>query len=135
MTTNFKINHTEKTIIVSRKIAKKTEMYGSAEYKQLQAVRKDYPEFKVEFEKTMNSRKDNLKGLTYEFMESYITNHDPSGEIMEEYLILRGANDFATELEIDSVSYGEIKSWFLTTYPEIKKFFETRDRILSKNVA
>ena len=131
----IKINHEEKKIIVSKKIAKKVEMYGSPEYKQLQAVRKDYPEFTIKFEKATNSKKDNFKKLTYKFMESYIAKHDASGQIMEEFIALRGKNNVAEELEADSLTYGVIKAWFLSTYPEFKEFFEKRERILSKKIA
>ena len=43
---------------------------------------------------------------------------------------LRGKSEEADEAQADSLSYGEIKLWFLDTYPEIKNFHESRaDRI------
>ena len=43
---------------------------------------------------------------------------------------LRGKGDDAEGAMADSMSYGEIKLWFLDTYPEIKNFHESRaDRI------
>ena len=135
MLNNFRINYAEGKIIVSKKVAKKAEIYGTAEYLQLQEVRKDYPHFTIEFEEKKNSKRDYLKGLTYDFMRNYILNHDPTGQLMNDFKILLGESDIAKELEVDGVSYGQIRSWFLMSFPEIEKFCEAREKILSKKAA
>ena len=73
-----------------------------------------------------------IKGLTYEYMKKYILAHDDEkGSIMAIFHELRGnvvSED--DELQAESLTYGEIKMWFLDTYPEIKNFHESRaDRI------
>lgn len=135
MTNNVRINHKDNTIIVANKAAKKAEIYGTEEYALLQKARRDYPEFSVVIEDRKNFKRDTMKGLTYDFMRTYIEKHDPDGDIMNEYLMLLGESEIAKELGAEAVSYGEMKSWFLSKFDEIKRFYDTRDRVLGKSVA
>lgn len=135
MKSNVTINHADGNIIISQKIAKNAEKFGTAEYNMLQRVRRDYPQFTIVVEGKKSSRRDNMKGLTYDFMSSYIQKHDPSGTIMEKYLDLRGQSESAIEFGAVAVSYGEIKSWFLNTFPEIMRFYAAREDLLKKEVA
>lgn len=52
-----------------------------------------------------------MKGLTYEYMESYITVVDEDGSLKEDFQCLR-----------QGCSYNEVKKWFMTVFPEINNF-------------
>ena len=99
MTNNVRINHEKNTIVISQKVAKKAEIYGTDEYMLLQRARKDYPEFSVTIEEKKNCKRDTMKGLTYDFMRNYIEKHDPNGDIMEEYQMLLGESDLGLGLD------------------------------------
>jgi len=61
-------------------------------------------------------------------MEKYIKKHDDDNcSVMEEYKMLRGKTD---DVLASSVSYGEVKEWFLAKFPEIADFHKKREEIL-----
>lgn len=118
------------TIEITKTFAKKAARIGSPEYYELLKARQENPSCTVEIKQTKS--KDSFKGLTYEYMKKYILAHDDEkGSIMAIFHELRGnvvSED--DELQAESLTYGEIKMWFLDTYPEIKNFHESRaDRI------
>ena len=125
----MKINEKKFTIEVTKSFAQKASRVGSPEYYELLEVRHNFPKFKVVVNQTKS--KDSFKGLTYEYMKMYIQTHDEEkGSNMAVFMELRGKSEEADEAQADSMSYGEIKLWFLDTYPEIKNFHESRaDRI------
>ena len=57
-------------------------------------------------------RQPYMKGLTYEYMYSYISDVNKDDSLMKEYMKLReyGCN------------YGQIRKWFLTRFPEFNNF-------------
>ena len=129
MTINMKKNAIEMT----KKFAKAAAKFGSPEYKQLQEARRDNPTFAVV---TVNrkpaARKNTFKGLTYEYMETYIQKHDDEKKsIMAEYLMLRGKTDEAEEALAESFTYLEMKDWFLKKFPAIASFHEARAKLLA----
>ena len=125
----MKINEKKFTIEVTKSFAQKASRVGSPEYYELLEVRHNFPKFKVVVNQTKS--KDSFKGLTYEYMKKYIQNHDDEkGSNMAVFMELRGKSEEADDAQADSMSYGEIKLWFLDAYPEIKSFHESRaDRI------
>ena len=109
-------NHTIE--MPTKKYATAASKFGTAEYNELQAARRDYPNYKVVTRK-VSKKSDNLKGLTYEVMEKYIESHDNENKaIKKQYDFLRGKADGS----VCSASYGEIKKWFLSTFKEFGKF-------------
>lgn len=136
---NITINTKNGTIELAKGFAKAASRYGTKEYAQLQEVRRDYPGYTVRdvsIKKKEKSGKNPLegfdifKGLTYDYMEKYISKHDEGGKIMSEYKLLRGKTEEAEEMLAESCSYKEIREWFLKKFPEIKKFHEERAKIL-----
>ena len=126
------INEKKHTIELSKKEAKAAAKFGTAEYKNLQEARRDYPTFSV---KTVSqkpaAKKNTYKGLTYEYMEMYIEKHDDKDKtIMAEYKMLRGLTDEAEEVLAESFTYLEMKEWFLAKFPAIKSFHEARAKLL-----
>lgn len=133
---NLTINRNARTIEVSKKFDILSSRFGSEEYKMLQEARRDYPGYKVVVAtpKTSKSSKPSFKGLTYEYMEKYISKHNgENNSIMKEYMTLRGMTDEAEEACAETCSYHEIKNWFLNQYPAIAKFHEKREALLKKS--
>ena len=130
--TNITINDKKMTIEMTKAVANKARKFNSAEYKALQMVRKDYPNYEVVVRTTSKkSAKNSFKGLTYNYMEKYIEAHDDEDKsIMREYLDMRALSEDAIEAMADALSYGEIKAWFLDKYPQIKEFHTRRENLM-----
>ena len=127
------INRRNHTIeMPTKKYATAASKYGTVEYNEVQAARRDYPNYNVVTRKAPK-KADNLKGLTYEVMKDYISKHDENGEIKKQYDFLRGKS----EDSVCSVSYGQIKKWFLDTYKDFGKFPEntTKENTISTTIA
>jgi len=124
------VNAMNRTIELTKKFAAAASIYGTEAYKELQEVRRDYPTYKVIIaaRKSSNTDSSSFKGLTYEYMETYIASHDDEEQsIMREYLDLRGESDDAEDAFAESLSYQEIKDWFLDTYPAIASYHKSRE--------
>lgn len=129
----MKINFATQTIEMSKKFAKAAAKFGTDEYNALQTARKDYPNYKVvTIARKASSQKVSYKGLTFDYMEKYIAAHDDeNSSIMKEYMMLRGKSDEAVELQVDSVSYLEMKEWFTKKFPAIAEFHKKREAALA----
>ena len=129
---NITINDKKHTIEMDKTTSKRASQYGTDEYNALQEVRTAYPTYSVA---VINRKPDKgeYKGLTYEFMEKYIQAHDDEKKsIMNEYFTLRGESEEAKAVGANAKSYGEIKDWFLATYPAFGEFFTNREKLVSK---
>ena len=111
-----------KAIEMNKTEAKAAGRLNSEAYKELAELRAAFPDFQIVVKSC--KRKDNMKGLTFSYMEKYISAHDDEdGTIMSEFKMLRGLDEDGNESEIaDAVSYGELKMWFLSKYPEAERF-------------
>ena len=107
----MKINFSSNAIEISRTFAKKASHFGSIEYQQLRAATLELPNFKVVVKAAPKSFRTYTKGLTYEFMEAYISKNDEDNTLMNNFQCMR-----------HGCSYGEIKRWFLMKFPEIYNF-------------
>lgn len=117
MKNDLRIDFTKNEIIMSRQFEKCASIAGSEEYRRLQAVRMDYPNFSVVRRSIKKApTKETYAGLTYTYMENYIAKHDNSEERRKVYDELRLIGS------CHKVSYPTIKKWFLETYPEIVEF-------------
>jgi hypothetical protein len=126
MTNNtITINSKKNTIEITKAFEKAASRFGSDEYNMLRQAHNDNPRFRVVVIRRKTSSVS-FKGLTYEYMEKYIKAHDEEGTIMAEFKDLRATSDAAIEACAEALSYGEIKAWFLNTYPAIKTFHERR---------
>ena len=123
------INYKNRTIEITKKFEKAASRFGSDEYNMLRQARNDNPSFRVVVIKRKASSKS-FKGLTYDYMKKYIEAHDDeSKSIISEFNDLRAKSADAEAACADSLSYGEIKVWFLNKYPEIKEFHENRKNL------
>ena len=107
----MKINFAAKTIAVTKTFANKASHFGSVEYHALRAAMCDLPDFEVAIKVTAKPRRTYMKGLPYEFMESFIALNDEDGSIMQDFLCL-----------LHGCSYAEIKRWVITKFPEVNNF-------------
>ena len=123
-----RINRSNRTIEVTKSFDKAASRFGTREYEAMQQVRKDYSSFTVVV-KTVRTKADHFKGLTYDFMEKYIKAHN--ADLLSEFYTLTG-KDSNDEFAV-SASYGEVRQWFLNQFDT---FSRTRiDAILGKHAA
>ena len=114
------LDHARKMIIMSRTFAKKAEDPRSNEYAILKQLREDnfgYAVIRKEIRK--NPHSEHYKGLTYDYMRTYITNHEP--EATRQTM----SDELEHMIEISkchSIRYATIKKWFLVKYPDVAGF-------------
>ena len=114
-----KVNIKNSTIVMDRSFYKNAFTYGTPEYNQLQIVRADYPGFTpIQRKIKTNSNKQKYDGLTYFYMEHYISIHENAEENRKQYDELR----LIAQCHSKGKRYPTIKKWFLDTYPEVREF-------------
>lgn len=121
-----------KKIEMTKSEAKAAGKINSREFDELNDLRTAYPTFAIEVKvRATAKRKSDYKGLTYDYMESYINNHDDENKsIMAEYAMMRGTSAEAEDACAATCSYADIKKWFLSKYPAITEFHEKRKALL-----
>ena len=118
MKNTLRLNHAERTIVMDKTFAKLAANTMSPEYAHLQQVRQDYPLYTVvQRHIRKNTKQEHYHGLTYRYMEDYITTHGSAEDrrIYDEKKLI-------SECHSKSFRYPVIKSWFLERFPEIKTF-------------
>ena len=122
----------KQVIEMTKAEAKAAGTYGTAEFVELANLRKEFPNFRI-VTKTSKS-KDNMKGLTTDYMEKYIKEHDDEDKTMlKEFYSLRGLDENGKKKQFaQAVPYGILKQWFLTYFPEVADMNNTIDEILKK---
>ena len=123
--------------LFSRKIemtkteAKAAGKPNTAEYNTLLELMKTFPGFQIEIVKSAAKKVDRFKGLDTNYMENYIKSHKP--ELLETFYELRGLDANGKKVELAAAAtYGEIKMWFLTQFPEIEKLGENVNKIIEE---
>jgi hypothetical protein len=114
--TNVRINHEERTIVITKKFAKDASKYNSQAYKELRDIKNDNLGYKVEVREASRTTSSSNK-ITLATMENYIAKHDATGEIMRKFVSLR---DEELGENLQKTSFFGIKKWFFETYPELK---------------
>ena len=130
--TAIRVNYAERKIVLSSAFAKKAFTHGTDEYRQLQAVRNDYPDFALKTRKfKTNTAQEHYRGLTYGFMRDYISSHEDDAEP-----VLAELDDQIGISKCHSLGkrYPTIKAWFLERYPQIAEFGMPKDDAESANV-
>ena len=123
--------------LFSRKIemtkteAKAAGKPNTTEYNTLLELMKNFPGFQLEIVKSAAKKADRFKGLDINYMENYIKSHKP--ELLETFYELRGLDANGKKVELAAAAtYGEIKMWFLTQFPEIEKLGENVNKIIEE---
>ncbi len=126
------INYEMKKIEMTKAEAKEAGNPTSAKFEELMKYRSVFPDFEI-IVKTTTVKRDTYKGLDYDFMKKYIESHESSETNLKEFYALRGMNeDGERDVLIEEHTYGEVKMWFLSTYPEIEKFNEETNKKLKE---
>ena len=102
----MKINFMEKTILVTKSELSKASVYGSNEYYELLAIRKDLPDYQIVV-KSASPRRTCFSSPTYEFMAAYLSSNENTASLYEEFLQLRRAG----------YNYNQIKKWGMEKFP------------------
>lgn len=123
MTTKyFKFDMLNETIIASAANIKKAGDPATEQYKELCAMKKAQPTFKVEVKAiTKNKKKNTWSGLTIEAMETFVLSQKNNAKELEEFNTLK-----------KNASYPTVKSWFLSNYKDIYKKAENK-KAMTKN--
>ena len=101
--------------IMTKPFAESAFRYGTPEYKMLQEVRRDYPDFRVKVRQIRkNPSQRRYANLTYDRMREYVEKHDPDG------LALYDTKVELAQFRTSDTRYPSVKKWFLERYPEIK---------------
>lgn len=134
---NITVNAATRSIVLSKKFAVAAAKYGTEEYRMLQEVRRDYPGFKVVevARKASKNARNTYKGLTYEYMEAYISKHDKDGTKMRQFFILTASEKSEETKVMKAVSYQKVKNWFLAEFEEIQKCCQTREELIARKAA
>jgi hypothetical protein len=124
----MRINYFNETIEMSKSESKRASVIGSDEYKALLSVKNDFPTYHIVIIAKEAKRSDDIKGLTYDYMEEYITNEGTPEQLNRFNTLREGI--FNTR-----GSYGEIRKWFLEEFPQISEFRERIKNILAHKEA
>ena len=119
MTNYCRVLYTENRILMDRTFYKKASILGSPEYWKFQKCKEQNPDFTIEVKRIKkNPDKQKYSGLTYFYMEHYISLHDNAEENRKQYDELR----LIAQCHSKGKRYPAIKKWFLETYPEVRDF-------------
>ena len=117
-------------IILTKSEARNAGKPNFPEYADLMNLKRDFPSFPIKI--AAASKKSNrIKGLDYDYMESYIKNHKP--DLLVEFYELCGKDENGKKKELAAAAtYGEVKMWFLTKCPEIEAMSEKVNKIVEE---
>ena len=122
MTNTLRIDHKSRAIVMDKLFAKNSSNVRFKEYNLLQRARHDYPTYEVVVRHIKrNPNKETYRGLTYDYMESYILSHespDTIDQVLNEYKELH----LISKCHCKARRYPTIKKWFLQKYPAIVEF-------------
>ena len=129
----MKINYEKETIELTKSEMKAAETYGTEMFKALLDAKKNFPGYAIKV-KAPASKRDNYKGLTREFMKDYIDEHDDDEHTaLHEFNTLCGLTADGKRKAFAAVaSYGELRMWFLTTFPELRDMQSTIENIMKR---
>ena len=120
-----------KKIVMTKTEAKAAGKPNTTEYNALLDLMKNFPGFQMEIVKSTAKKVDRFKGLNYDYMENYIKSHN--SELLEIFYELRGLDEDGKKVSMAaSATYGEVKMWFLTQFPEIEKMGENVSKIIEE---
>ena len=115
-----RINHDERTIVITKKYAKAASIYKTNAYDELTLIKSQHPTYQVIVREVSKKTSVNNR-ITLKTMEKYIEKHDSEGKIMEEFKKIR---DEKTGENLEKTNFFQIKKWFFKKYPTLKKEFD-----------
>ena len=129
----MKINYEKSVIELTAKEAREAESYGSPAFLTLMDAKRQLEGFTVEV-KSKSKCTATFKGLNREFMQKHIEDHPIEGkDLMAEFNSLCGLDSEGNKKAFAAVaSVGELRMWFLNSYPEFAEGRSKIDEILDK---
>ena len=115
----MKINPSAATIELSAAETKNAYTYGTREYRNLQAARRDYPDFEVVTIENKRSRND-FSELTLKSIGAYVQKNGNEKQ-KEHFAFISKRTIDEDGAYCEPLPFFQIKSWFLDTFPEIKQ--------------
>ena len=127
----MKANIVTSTIEMTKAEAAAAGKLNSAEFADLKQLREMFPTFQIVVVKPAAKKVDHFKGLTLKYMEDYIQRHNK--DVLVEFYKLCGKDESGKKAELAATAtYGEIKMWFLTVFPEIEQMSDDVKKIIIK---
>ena len=125
----MKANIVTSTIEMTKTEAAAAGKLNSAEFADLKQLRETFPTYKIMIVKPAAKKVDHFKGLTLKYMEDYIKRHNK--DVLVEFYKLCGKDESGEKAELAATAtYGEIKMWFLTEFPEIEQMSDDVNEII-----
>ena len=117
-------------IVLTKSEARNAGKPATEEYAELMNLKRDFPSFPIKI--AAASKKSNrIKGLDYDYMESYIKAHNT--ELLADFYELCGKDENGKKKELAAAAtYGEVKMWFLTKCPEIEAMSDRVNEIVEE---
>ena len=111
---NISINYINNTIEMTKKFAKAAGVLNSPEYKELLAIRHDYPDLPIVIrEIKKKAGKKSYKNLTFQRMRDFII--DWEGEDSE---AVKQFDKVVAISKVQAGPYAYVKKWFLDRYTD-----------------
>lgn len=123
---NIIVERKTRQLIISKNFSNKAKLYGSDEYKELNAAQNDFPTYKIVVRHTKSKTPN--KGLTYGFMETYIKNHGNEADAAA----FKKITEKNSESLAEKVPYKKVKDWFVNKYPEATMLNPEISKLLEK---
>jgi len=111
---NYTVNYVDNTIEMTKKFAKAAGVLNTPEYKDLLAIRRDYPDFKIVIrEIKKKAGKKTYKNLTVDKMRKLIVDWEgKDSDAAKEYEKVVAISSF------QAGPYAYVKKWFLDRYTD-----------------
>lgn len=112
----YSIDFSNNTLIMNYKFSQGAKKYNSEEYKILQAIKKDFPEIKIQVKSGREQKAPRYnKRLTYENMKNYIRCFENSEVLLERF-------DTVKKMSLVVKSpYKFVCDWFTVQFPDYNK--------------
>ena len=118
MSRDIKFDVLTNTITITRGFYKASQEFGSEEQKEISRIQQQYPHMTIAVKsKRTGYRKNEYKGLTFDYMRRFIRTMDKENIVTFEDVIAH-YEEFGYE---SGKLYQCVKDWFLETYPNHKE--------------
>ncbi|MDD4510009.1 MAG: hypothetical protein PHY23_03745 [Oscillospiraceae bacterium] len=110
-TSNYIINHEDKTITITKDYAKRSSVPGSKEFRELAKLHNTFADYDIQRRTAViKADKNTHNGLTLAFMEKYISTLSNSEEALKEFEAVKAY------YKDSNAYYGKVKAWFLANH-------------------